>query len=207
MKRVKFQGRRRRSEVRSQIEHRAPKSQAVAQSAPSVLDRGNPQAISTRVGSLRPAQSTGLLAQFSILRISRLLVCLPAVLGLAGAAELAIPWWTLEGGGGVSRGDGFTVRGTVSQPGAGRMSGGGFTVTGGFWAWPLLIPGPGAPVLTIAYVNPGQAVLTWEAVVPGWMLQEAVGVNGPWLNMPGGASSPVTAQATSPARFYRLLRP
>jgi hypothetical protein len=43
-------------------------------------------------------------------------------------------WHTVDGGGGVSQGVTFTVRGTAGQPDAGSASGVTYTVRGGFWA-------------------------------------------------------------------------
>lgn len=48
-----------------------------------------------------------------------------------------IDWYTIDGGGGTSTGGGFELSGTIGQPDAGpEMSGGGFTLTGGFWHTP-----------------------------------------------------------------------
>ena len=49
------------------------------------------------------------------------------------AQPYAIDWWTVGGGGGNSAGGGFTLSGTVGQPDAGRMSGGSYSLEGGFW--------------------------------------------------------------------------
>ena len=50
-------------------------------------------------------------------------------------AQLAISWYTIDGGGGMnSAGGGLQLDGTIGQPDAGAMTGGGFSLTGGFWA-------------------------------------------------------------------------
>jgi hypothetical protein len=51
-----------------------------------------------------------------------------------GGGGLAIVWHTIDGGGGTSTGRGFSLSGTIGQPDAGTMSGGSFTLQGGFWA-------------------------------------------------------------------------
>ena len=51
----------------------------------------------------------------------------------ARAQNYAIDWYTIDGGGGTSTGGVFSVSGTIGQPDAGVMSGGNFTVQGGFW--------------------------------------------------------------------------
>ncbi len=49
-------------------------------------------------------------------------------------ASLAIPWWTIDGGGTTSAG-GASLRlsGTIGQPDAGLSSSGTLTLAGGFW--------------------------------------------------------------------------
>jgi len=62
-----------------------------------------------------------------------------ALLLLAGVAlangVYEIPWFTADGGGGTwSEGGGFSLGGTIGQPDAGALSGGEYTLLGGFWA-------------------------------------------------------------------------
>jgi hypothetical protein len=53
----------------------------------------------------------------------------------AGARPLDITWWTVDGGGAItSTGGQFSLGGTIGQADAGVMSGGTFTLQGGFWA-------------------------------------------------------------------------
>ncbi len=45
-----------------------------------------------------------------------------------------LTWWTVDGGGEAVEGGGMTLRGTAGQPEAGpALSGGGYTLVGGFW--------------------------------------------------------------------------
>jgi hypothetical protein len=53
----------------------------------------------------------------------------------AHAQSFAIPWWTVDGGGGTSTGGGYTLSGTIGQPDAGMMTGGGYSLIGGFWSF------------------------------------------------------------------------
>ena len=49
-------------------------------------------------------------------------------------AEFDLSWHSIDGGGVMrSTGGDFELSGTIGQPDAGRMSGGTFEVTGGFW--------------------------------------------------------------------------
>ena len=52
----------------------------------------------------------------------------------AVAQDFRIDWFTVDGGGGVSVGGGFSVSGTIAQADAGRLSGGNYALEGGFWA-------------------------------------------------------------------------
>jgi hypothetical protein len=57
-----------------------------------------------------------------------------ASLALAGP-QYTIPWSTIDGGGGTSSGGAYALSGTIGQPDASApLSGGVYTLTGGFWA-------------------------------------------------------------------------
>jgi hypothetical protein len=64
-------------------------------------------------------------------------LCLTAVATLLASPDeptvLTIPWWTVDGGGGTSKGGSFGLSGTAGQADAGQMSGGTYTLSGGFW--------------------------------------------------------------------------
>jgi len=70
------------------------------------------------------------------MRTNALIIMLTA-LGLAtvaGADPFQIDWFTMDGGGGMSSAGGsFELSGTIGQPDAGFMTGGGFELEGGFW--------------------------------------------------------------------------
>ncbi len=52
---------------------------------------------------------------------------------ITGAGDdFDLSWHTVDGGGGTSTGGKFVVRGTIGQPDAGTLSGGGFELRGGF---------------------------------------------------------------------------
>ncbi len=125
-------------------------------------------------------------------------------------AQFAIPWHTLDGGGGVSSGGVYRVSGTLGQPEAGGpLSGGPFTLVGGFWALPQAVQTPGAPTLTITPAAPGWVTIAW-APDPGttWVLQQSPTLEpAAWIVVPGGGTNPVTVPATLPAQFYRLFKP
>jgi hypothetical protein len=46
-----------------------------------------------------------------------------------------VDWWTTDGGGYTwSEGGGYSLGGTIGQPDARALSGGGYTLAGGFWS-------------------------------------------------------------------------
>lgn len=54
--------------------------------------------------------------------------------GLAVADDFDLDWWTVDDGGGMwTRGGEYLLSGTIGQPDAGVMTGGGYELTGGFW--------------------------------------------------------------------------
>jgi hypothetical protein len=59
---------------------------------------------------------------------------LSVVTAVPAAANLTIPWWTIDGGGTTSAG-GASLRlsGTIGQPDAGLSSSGTLSLAGGFW--------------------------------------------------------------------------
>lgn len=62
-------------------------------------------------------------------------VLIPSLLAETG---VELVWWTIDGGGGTSSGDGFTITGTIGQPDAGTASNGTYTLLGGFWPGPAV---------------------------------------------------------------------
>jgi hypothetical protein len=50
------------------------------------------------------------------------------------AQNLAVSWWTVDGGGGTSLAGPYSVSGTAGQPDAGAAVGGSFALSSGFWS-------------------------------------------------------------------------
>mgnify|MGYP001602695655 CR=1 FL=1 len=79
------------------------------------------------------------------------LLLLPA---LGHAQSHSIDGSTIDGGGGTSTGGVYQVSGTLGQPDAsGPMTNGPDSLVGGFWALPILVPTPGAPLLSIPFTH------------------------------------------------------
>ena len=144
------------------------------------------------------------------LRVGGVLTCLVHSSSTA-FAQYSIPWSQIAGGGvtAPSTGGIYSMVGTIGQPDAGGpFTNGVYSVVGGFWALPTMVQVPGGPVLTAAAGAPGQALISWSPVVPGYVLQETTSLEAPqWSNTPGGSVSPVRVSAGGLQKFYRLLKP
>ena len=103
----------------------------------------------------------------------------------------------------------YSLSGTSGQHDAGGpMTGGAYSLTGGFWALPFAVQTSGAPTLTIVPFGAGQARVSWTPNTPGFVLQEALSLApASWVNSPSGAANPVTVPAAIPTKFYRLHKP
>ena len=72
-----------------------------------------------------------------------------------------IGWYKIAGGGGTSANSQFSVSGTIGQHDAGgAMSGGNYSVTGGFWSLISVIQTAGLPKLTITHAG-NSVIVSW----------------------------------------------
>ena len=91
----------------------------------------------------------------------------------AHAQSYSIDWFTIDGGGGTSTGGVYQVSGTIGQPDAGpAMSGGNFSLTGGFWSLLSVVQAPGAPTLRITLTSTNAALVSWPSPSTGFTLQQ-----------------------------------
>jgi hypothetical protein len=128
------------------------------------------------------------------------------------AQQYSIDWYKIAGGGGTSTNGQYSVSGTIGQPDAsGAMSGGNYSVTGGFWALISVVQMLGAPTLYIS--RSGNAVTVYWQNVSGWSLQQNANLA---LANDWGASGGVTTSSgtnylnvlnPSGNLFYRLQHP
>jgi hypothetical protein len=120
-------------------------------------------------------------------------------------AQFALDWSAIDGGGGTSTGGVYSVSGTVGQPEAGRMSGGPFTLEGGFWPG-VIVPSAGEAPSLFIQASSDSVTLSWSPATPGFELEAAADLTGAaWSPAPAG--NPVTIPISGSARFYRLRKP
>ena len=131
----------------------------------------------------------------------------------ASAQSYSINWYKIAGGGGTSSGGSYTLSGTIGQPDASTtMTGGNYSLTGGFWAAISVVQTAGAPTLYIS--ESGSTVTVYWQNVSGWVLQQNNSLANPagWTqndNWSPNANGTNSLKLTSPAgnSFFRLANP
>ncbi len=145
-----------------------------------------------------------------------LLLC--SILALAGFSieargQYSINWYKVSGGGGTSTGGVYSVSGTLGQPDAGSaMSGGQYSVTGGFWSLIAVVQTPGLPNLSIEHSGTS-VIVSWPntassmlqtnsnlASASGWTAYAGT------VNTANGTNS-ITLSPPTGRLFFRLSNP
>jgi hypothetical protein len=87
---------------------------------------------------------------------------LTSSLCLLKAQSYSIDWYKIAGGGGTSTNGQYSVSGTIGQPDAsGAMTGGSYSLTGGFWSLISVVQTPGVPNLVIVPNGPNSVKILW----------------------------------------------
>ncbi len=131
----------------------------------------------------------------------------------ARAQNYSIDWHTIDGGGGTSTGGLYSISGTIGQPDAGTMSGGNFSLAGGFWGIIDVIQIPGGPLLTIRRTQTNTVMISWPSSSTGFSLQQAIDLTPPAWNAPSenifdnGTNKFIIVNPPQAQRYYRLIHP
>jgi hypothetical protein len=138
------------------------------------------------------------------------------LLPLAGLAQnYSIGWYKVAGGGGTSSNGQYSVSGTIGQQDAsGAMSGGNYSLTGGFWSLISVVQTVGAPTLTIT--RSGNSVIVSWPYPSSYTLQQNsnLAASAAWAtsgypvttNSPAGTNS-ITITPPTGTLFFRLANP
>ena len=136
----------------------------------------------------------------------------------ASAQSNSIVKFAIASGGGTSTGGVMALSGTIGQPDAsGPLSGGPYSVVGGFWALPVAVQTPGAPLLSVESLGGNSVRVYWPLPATGFVLdQTAALATAPATSSWSQVSFPYQTNAThisitvpSPTanKFYRLRKP
>jgi hypothetical protein len=122
------------------------------------------------------------------------------------AQSHSVTWYSLDSGGGNSSGGRFSLSGTLGQLDAGILSGGLFTLAGGFWALTPDTKATNVPTLFISR-SAGQILVSWVPALSGYVLQTNSGLTAAgWGDSVTGTTNPATVGANTPALFFRLRK-
>jgi hypothetical protein len=144
------------------------------------------------------------------LKLAPLLLAL--VVSASQAQNFSVNWSTLDGGGGTSTGGVYTVSGTIGQPDAGGMSGGTYTLEGGFWGLVAAVQTPGAPYLWVMRTTTNTVCVWWTVSNASWQLQATTNLvvgGSAWSGcsyVTNGANCVYIESSPLGNRFYRLQR-
>jgi hypothetical protein len=146
-------------------------------------------------------------------RPRRLILCLftsAFCLSALAQTNYTMDWHSVDGGGGTSTGGVYSASGTIGQPDAGGpMTGGDFSLTGGFWAL-YAVQTPGAPALRIFLTATNTAVVWWSPPTAGWNLQQNPDLTSTNWAAPSesitdtGTNRFIIVNPPAGRRFYRL---
>jgi hypothetical protein len=134
----------------------------------------------------------------------------------AHAQNYTINWYTVAGGGGTSTGSSgtntYAVSGTIGQPATATMTGGNYSLTGGFWSLISVVQTPGAPTLTITRSGSTQAVISWTGPATGFVLEQSGSLVQGWAASgatltTNGTTISATVNATGGPQYFRLHNP
>ena len=107
----------------------------------------------------------------------------------------------------------YQVSGTLGQPDAGpTMSGGNYSVDGGFWGLIAAVQMPGAPTLTVTLTTTNTAIVSWQYPSTGFALEQnpTIGTTN-WTSVTNSVSNDgsvnwVVVPANTGNKFYRLTK-
>ena len=128
------------------------------------------------------------------------------------AQSYNIDWSTVDGGGGTSTGGVYSVSVTIGQPDAGTMSGGNYSLAGGFWSLLSVMQTPGVPTLKITLTSTNTALVSWPSPSTGFALQQSTNLNSTnWIAVPETASDNgvinyIIVNPPAGNRLYRLKK-
>jgi len=144
-----------------------------------------------------------------------LLSTLNSQLSTAHAQQYSDDWYKIAGGGGTSTNGIYSVSGTIGQPDVGgSMSGGNFSVTGGFWSLVSVVQTLGAPTLKMTLNSQLSTInISWPSSSTGFVLQQNSNLATTNWTTSGlsisddGTNKSITIGSPTGNLFFRLAHP
>ena len=129
------------------------------------------------------------------------------------AQQYSVDWYKISCGGGTSTGATYSVSGTIGQPDAsGVMSGGNYSVTGGFWSLINVVQMPGVPNLVIVPNGASSVKILWPNTGSYTLQQNGNLATASWatsgysITTANGTNS-ITITSPTGNLFFRLSNP
>ena len=129
------------------------------------------------------------------------------------AQTYTVDWYKIAGGGGTSTGATYQVTGTIGQPDAsGAMSGGPYSVTGGFWSLINVVQTAGLPNLVISHSG-NSVTVSWPNTGSYTLHQNSNLANGSGWTTSGysittaNGTNSITITPPMGNLFFRLAMP
>jgi len=146
--------------------------------------------------------------------LTRLCLACAGLFALATQAQqYSIDWFNVSGGGGTSTGGVYAVSGTIGQSDTGMaMSGGNYSLTGGFWSLIAVVQTPGLPNLTIMYSS-NSVIVSWPNTGSYTLQQNSnLAVPGGWTTSgytitTANSTNSITIMSPTGNLFFRLKQP
>jgi hypothetical protein len=139
-------------------------------------------------------------------------ICL-LIPALSNAQSYSVDWYKVAGGGGSSSNGQYSLSGTIGQQDAGgAMTGGSYSVTGGFWSLIAVVQSPGAPTLTITQSG-NSVIVSWPSSANGFTLQHNSNLAttnwtaGGYAISTNGSVESITVSSPKGNLFFRLANP
>jgi len=130
------------------------------------------------------------------------------------AQTYSIDWYKIAGGGGTSTGGTYQVSGTIGQHDASdAMTGGNYSLTGGFWALISVVQTPGLPLLTITLNSqPSTVTVSWPNTGTCTLQQNSNLAGGSWITSgytitTSNGTNSITITPPTGNLFFRLKQP
>jgi hypothetical protein len=128
----------------------------------------------------------------------------------ARAQSYSIDWYKIAGGGGTSSNGQYSVSGTIGQHDAsGPMTGGNYSLTGGFWSLISVVQSIGSPTLTVSQSG-NNVIVSWPSPSTGFtLLQNSNLSTGTWTASgytisDDGTNKSITIPGPTGNLFFRL---
>jgi hypothetical protein len=129
------------------------------------------------------------------------------------AQQFSIDWFKVAGGGGTSTNSQYSLSGTIGQPDAsGAMTGGSYSLTGGFWSLIAVVQTAGVPNLIIVPNGPNSVKVLWPNTGSYTLQQNSNlatsnwGTTGYSISTASGTNS-ITITPPTGNLFFRLRSP